>query len=217
MCEKLATIRDRGPREFTVLARGTRDARTRARMLKRAALITGLLAATAGTASAGGTYIGLGIGTAPAISEDTDRVDSDSRALKGILGMRWGQWSIEGTIGTNELVRLNQAGTVFNPHGDLYVLGANAKFNLPLGNNFEAFGKLGLNHLVVRADNEQFNQSGNGLLFGAGFEYKLNLGVGGGSIFVDYTINRASMVNESDKELGDFTTRTWMLGLTIGI
>ncbi len=185
--------------------------------MNRAVLAIGLLAAATGTASAGGTYIGLGIGTAPAVSEDTDRIDSESRTVKGLLGMRWGQWSIEGSLAGNSLVRANDRQT-FVPFGDLYTLGAAVKFNLPLGNNFEAFGRVGLNHLIVRAENEAANTSGNGLQLGAGFEYKINLGVAGGSIFVDYTINRAAMTGDVNEKLEyDLTTRTWMLGLTIGI
>jgi hypothetical protein len=190
--------------------------------MKRAVLAASLLVAMAGTASAG-TYLGLGIGTIPAVSEDTDRIDADSRALKGLVGMRWGQWSIEGSIGGNTLMRDRQSNLeadkpVFVPYGDFYNLGLAAKFNLPLGSNFEAFGRLGLNHLVVRGENPENDVSGNGLMFGAGFEYRLNLGVGGGSIFVDYMVNRASMESETRPGLAtDLTTRTWMLGLTLGI
>ncbi len=212
----MATIGAGAEREFTGLARGTRDARVRARM-KRAVLAIGLLAVTAGTASAGGTYLGIGIGTIPAVSEDSERVDADSRALKGLIGMRWGQWSIEGSVGGNTLSRANDRG-LLQPFGDFYNLGAAAKFNLPLGNNFEAFGRLGVNHMVVRGENEGNDASGNGIQLGAGFEYKLNLGVGAGSIFVDYMINRAAMTGDvNDKVAYDLTTRTWMLGLTLGI
>jgi opacity protein-like surface antigen len=191
--------------------------------MKRVVLAAALVAVLGGTASAGGTYIGVGVGTIPAVSEDTERLDADSRALKGILGMRWGQWSIEGSIGGNTLTRNRQSNlatgsAVFDPFGDFYVLGASGKFNLPLGNNFEAFGRLGVNHMIVRGENEDNDASGNGLQVGAGFEYKLNLGVAGGSIFVDYTINRAAMTGDNNPKLEyDLTTRTWMLGLTIGI
>lgn len=186
--------------------------------MNRVVLAAALVAAIGGKASAGGTYIGLGVGTIPAVSEDTDRIDADSRALKGIIGMRWGQWSIEGSIGGNTLSRTNDNGTV-TELGDFYNLGAAGKFNLPLGNNFEAFGRLGVNHLIIRGENEKFDASGNGVMFGAGFEYKLNLGVAGGSIFVDYMINRAAMTGDAENSKLDYdlTTRTWMLGLTIGI
>lgn len=185
--------------------------------MKRVVLAAALLAAITGNASAGGTYIGVGVGTIPAVSEDTERLDADSRALKGILGMRWGQWSIEGSIGGNTMNRLNDR-QLAQPFADFYSLGAAAKFNLPLGNNFEAFGRLGLNHMIIRGEDEGNDASGNGLQFGAGFEYKLNLGVAGGSIFVDYMINRAAMTGDNNPKLEyDLTTRTWMLGLTIGI
>lgn len=216
VCEAVATIVDRVGHGFDDLVGGTRDALTRARM-KRAVLAVTVLAATTGTASAGGTYVGLGIGTAPAISEDSDRIESDGRSMRGILGMRWGQWSIEGSLGGNELLRFNNNRSAAVPFGDLYNLSASGKFNLPLGNNFEAFGRLGVNHLVVRGEDEGNNASGNGLLFGGGFEYKLNLGVAGGSIFVDYTINRGEMILDATDQTYDLTTRTWTLGLTIGI
>ena len=51
-----------------------------------------------------------------------DRIDADSRALKGFLGMRWGQWSIEGSIGTNSMTR-DSANAITQPLGDFYNLG----------------------------------------------------------------------------------------------
>ncbi|MBA2541125.1 MAG: porin family protein [Deltaproteobacteria bacterium] len=186
--------------------------------MKRAALAVTLLVAAGNAPAHAGTYLGLGIGTAPALSEDVGiGMESDSRSLKGMLGMRWGQWSIEGSIGGNTLTRANARG-VYSPYGDLYNASAAGKFNLPLGSNFEAFGRLGVNHLRIKAENPDNDVSGNGLMFGAGFEYRLNFGVGAGSIFVDYMINRAAMTGDNVERLEyDLTTRTWTLGLTIGI
>jgi len=84
---------------------------------------------------------------------------------------------------------------VFNPdYGTLYNVSGALKLNLPLGNNFEGFGRAGLQHSML-ADAEQ---TGSGHVRQrpadrGGFEYRLNLGIGAGSIFVDYTIGRTSL------------------------
>jgi hypothetical protein len=54
-------------------------------------------------------------------------------------------------------------------------------------------------------------------LVGAGIEYKLNLGIGAGSLFLDYTISNALLEGEDPRLKFDTTTRTWTLGITVGL
>jgi opacity protein-like surface antigen len=190
--------------------------------MKRAALVVATLAAVSGTASAG-TYLGLGIGPSPTVSDDKDRLDAVGRSGKVLLGFGMGRLSIEGSIGRNDMTLADQMGRAI-PYGHLWQASASGKLNFPLGDRFEAFGRAGLIHMRVDAADRPEDRrdalriSGNGFLIGGGFEYRLNLGVGGGSIFLDYTIANADLSSDLSQQLQfDTTTRIWTLGLTIGL
>ncbi len=180
--------------------------------MKRALLTASLLAAASTSASAG-TYVGLGIGTAPAVSEDTNQLDSSGRSGKVMLGNSFGKLAIEGAITKYSMARLSRDVPV--PFGDTYQAAVALKLTFPLGNNFEAFGRGGLHHTWLKTPDPVGDTDGNGMLIGAGFGYHLNLGVGGGSLFVDYQISTAKLTG--DKFMIDMTTRVWMLGLTVGL
>src|SRR5882757_4234706 len=95
-------------------------------------LATGLLAIST-PASAGG-YLGLGLGTQPGVNDEMAKTATPvGRSLRGLGGMRFGNFSIEGA--------LNGFGVATN-RGDqsVYQASVAAKLNLPLGNNFEGFG-----------------------------------------------------------------------------
>lgn len=177
----------------------------------RAVLAVVFVAATSSAASAG-AYVGLGIGT-NAISEENDRLTEDGRSGRLILGTRFGQFSIEGMLSGYGVALVDQSG---NDSMDAYQLSAAGKFNLPLGSGFEAFGKLGIQHTWIGGGSrDDYDVSGRGFLVGAGFEYRLNFGLGSGSILVDYTINKAEL--DGDRFNFDATERAWTLGLSIGI
>jgi hypothetical protein len=226
MCERVATIGDLAGREFADLVRGTTNARVRARM-NCAVLVASTLVALAGTASAN-TYIGIGIGPSPAISGD-DRLESVGRSGKLLVGFNFGvpgrspKFAVEGSIGRNGALFSDQqdgAVTVLQPYGNMYQAAVSGKLNFVLGNNFEAFGRLGLHHIQADASDQPTRRdtldvSGNGFLVGGGIEYKLKLGVGGG-IFLDYTISKAELTNDLSALKFDVTMRTWTLGLTFG-
>ncbi len=180
--------------------------------MNRALAAVMFLAATSSVASAG-TYLGLGIGTAPAISENTDRLSSDGRSGRFLLGMRFARISVEGSVGDYDVL-ISPAGTAM-PYGTAYQASAALKASFPLGNNFEAFGRGGVQHTWINADDGVHDVSGSGYLLGAGFEYRLNLLLGQGSIFVDYQYNKAKL--EGDRLAFDASTRMWTLGLTLGI
>jgi outer membrane protein with beta-barrel domain len=176
--------------------------------MKRALLVaTGLLAISS-TASAGG-YLGLGLGTPPGVNDEMATTAApDGRSLRGLGGMQFGRFSVEGA--------LNGFGVITH-HGDqnVYQASVAAKYNLPLGNKFEAFGRAGLERTWLSLDDDRYNFAGNGFLIGAGFEYRFDLSVTHASIFVDYMIHHASLENTRGKL--DETSRIWGLGFTVGI
>jgi hypothetical protein len=184
--------------------------------MKRACLAVVTLAALTGTASAG-TYLGLGIGTSPAFNEQTEKLDAGSRSGRLLIGTRFGNVAVEGAVGGFGMTIVNNAGLATD-FGDAYQASLALKLNLPLGNNFEAFGRAGVHHTWVSAVNEQNDVAGNGLLIGVGIEYRLNLILGQGSIFIDYQYNRATLEGEGDgaRFVGnaalDSSYRMWTLG-----
>jgi hypothetical protein len=179
--------------------------------MKGALLLTTGLLAISTTASAGG-YLGLALGTQPEVNDElTTRAPNATpvgRSLRGLGGVRLGNFAIEGA--------LNGFGVVTN-RGDqnVYQASVSAKLNLPFGNNFEGFGRAGLERTWLNLDDDRYNLTGDGFLVGAGFEYRLDLGINDVSIFVDYTIHHASLENTSGEV--DETSRIWGLGFTVGI
>jgi hypothetical protein len=172
--------------------------------------------ALAGGSASAGTYLGLGIGSAPEVNEQTERFSSDGRSGKILAGMRFGNVSIEGALGKFDLARTNASGAVL-PFGDHIQASAAGKLSLPLGNNFEAFGRVGVHKTWLRADDmpDANNAEGTGYLIGAGIEYRLNLVVGQGSLFVDYQYNDAKL--EGERFMLDASSRMFSIGLTVGL
>jgi hypothetical protein len=180
------------------------------RSLIAVAIVAASAIAAAPTASAG-TYLGLGIGTAASPGGDIPMTSSDgNRSGRLILGTRFGHLSVEGT---GERYGFFRGVAVYQGN----VLGAALKYSLPLGNNFEVFGRGGLERTWLSTDNPA-GLAGNGWLVGAGFEYRLNLGVTGASVFVDYEHTDTSLVNQSDmKATRDETIGLWTAGVTLAI
>ena len=177
-------------------------------LLVATGLATGLLAVAPATASAGG-YLGLALGSEPGVNDNLARIASPlGRSLRGLAGIRFGNVSIEGalngfTVQTGDFER------------NIYQASAALKLSIPLGNNFEAFGRAGIERTWLNYDDERFDLTGDGFQFGAGFEYRLNAIVSNASLFVDYTIHRTTL--ESTREKVDATSRIWGLGFTVGI
>ncbi len=177
--------------------------------MKTALLLSAGLMALSTTASAGG-YVGLALGSQPAVDDDLGGVATPTgRSLRGLGGFRFGHVSVEGAVNGFGVVTGRGAHTV-------YQLSAAAKLNLPLGNGFEAFGRAGLERTWLNLDDERYNMTGDGFLVGAGFEYRLDFVLTSASIFVDYTLHRATLEDGGAREV-DATTRVWGLGFSVGI
>jgi hypothetical protein len=183
--------------------------------MKRAALLVAILATTSSVASAG-TYVGLGIGT-NALSEDSDRLVEDGRSARLIVGYRFkpmkhGAFAVEGSLGGYGVGLVDRNAPV---KLDAYQLSAAVRFNLPIADNFEAFGRLGLHHTTVGGENAIYDTSGNGFLVGLGMAYKLDLSVGKGAwLTVDYQLNKTQLTGErfQGESALDVLERQWTLG-----
>jgi hypothetical protein len=185
--------------------------------MTRLAAIAVALVALPSVASAG-AYVGLGIGTAPGGSwertmgqADSGDVDGFERTGRLFGGARFSKLSVEG-----------QANRFAMSFGDARgyrgtQLGVGLKLNIPLGNNFEVFGKGGLARTWLSSmDGPTDDWAGNGWFLGVGVEYRLPLKVTSASLVLDY--QRSSSSFDSDGNPGiqfDSSLGMWMLGATV--
>jgi outer membrane protein with beta-barrel domain len=176
---------------------------TRACLLA-AVIVAALVAVGSKSAHAEGSYLGLGVGPAPSLSDD--RFTGDGRSVKALGGMRWGQFSVEAQLGGFDLAVSN---TVIQGS-------VNGKLNLPIADGFEVYGRGGLGHSWLRAAKDVNNQEGNGFVLGLGIEYRLDLTVASGAIFLDYGYNSTTFKDDRDRQL-DLSTRVWTIGFAVGI
>jgi hypothetical protein len=107
---------------------------------------------------------------------------------------------------------------VLTSRGDrnIYQLSAALKLNLPIGNQFEGFGRAGVERTWLDLDDAMYDLSGDGYLVGGGFEFRLNAILADASIFVDYTIHHATLEDARSNSVGA-TSRIWGLGFLVGI
>ena len=182
--------------------------------MKRAVLAVALVAASSGVASAGG-YIGLGIGTGPAVNSDDYDFKVDGRSARLMGGFRFGRISVEAALGGfDQRMQVDPNGGFFYPIR-IYQASISGKYNLPLSDGFEAFGRLGLqrSQLTLEGDS-RFDASGTGVLAAVGMEYVLPTVATKASIWIDYQYSRSSLDGEIVKT--DLSARQWTLGATIG-
>lgn len=185
--------------------------------MKRALVVASVVMAISTVAprgAAAGGYAGLALGAEPGgtlKNSDTDAAvaSPDGRTVRVLGGYRFGNnLAIEAAI--------HGLGVVTG-RGDktLYEVMAGAKFSLPLGNGFEAFGRAGFERSWIDLNDERYNLAGNGFVVGAGFEYQVKLTAVSGSIFVDYNLHRTKLEDERNGKV-DGTLRVWSLGFTVG-
>lgn len=181
----------------------------------RSLLAAALVAAAASTASAG-PYLGLGIGTAASghVGNDaSSQMDDGNRSGKFIAGYRIGKVSI-GTVSVEgSATRFSQM--YRNAANDGTSLAVAAKYSVPLGNNFEAFGRAGLQRSSLST--ALGDLSGNGWLLSAGFEYRIEGVLSGASLFVDYTHNQATYDSGPHTPALDSSASMWMAGATLSL
>ncbi|HEY4241616.1 MAG TPA: outer membrane beta-barrel protein [Kofleriaceae bacterium] len=176
----------------------------------RPALVGLALVASSAPAFAG-VYLGLGVGSSPSVGKDAGQyMTPDSRSGRILAGYRFGHISIEGE------------GIGFGANSqrcdcDVYQLAASVKYSLPLSAGFEAFGKLGLEHMSWNQNGDGYDWSGNGYGGAAGLEYRFSVALTSASIFVDYEIHHATLSHDANPVTMGLTPRMFTLGLTLGL
>jgi hypothetical protein len=179
--------------------------------MKSAAFVaTGVLAISS-TALAGPVsgYVGIALGTQPGLNQKLhDFANPMGRSLRGLGGARFGMFSVEAA--------LNSFDVVTRGYGDRSVteLSLAAKLNVPIDNDFELFGRFGIEETWFDLGDDRVNFSGAGFLIGAGVAYRIKLTAVDLSLFVDYNIHQATLSNM----VGDLevSPRFGALGLIVG-
>jgi hypothetical protein len=165
--------------------------------------------AISSTASAGG-YLGLALGTSPSTNDAMNNVAQPlGRSLRGLLGIRFSNVSLEG--GLNGFNVATQRGDQTVYQGSIAL-----KLSIPIANNFEAFGRGGVERTWLSLGDSTRDLEGDGWLLGGGIEYRLNALVANASVFVDYMYHRTDLSNNAGT-IHDASTGMWGLGFTIGI
>lgn len=174
--------------------------------MKRLSVTTLCLAAMTSTASAG-AYIGLGIGTSARASSDATMMEGDGRSGRLMLGWQIGRFGIEGS-GTRYDVWVAQA-----PF-EATQLAIGLKYGLPIDNNFEVFGRGGLQRTSLNTiSSGGYDADGGGFYLGLGVAYKLPIAAVGASVFMDYQRTWTTF----DNGLGEYdgVAGIWTLGATL--
>jgi hypothetical protein len=180
--------------------------------MKRSFVLGAVLVATMGSVASAGVFGGLGIGT-NGYSDDHSIYQTNGRSGRLFGGYRFAPFSqyfsVSAEAGYEGFgLAVNHSSTSVDSH-EIYVAG---KVSVPFAEGFEAFGRLGGQQTSVSATGVD---SGSGYLYGAGLEYRLNLGGAiTGSIFLDLT--RTTMTLQADRPINSSVDR-WMMGISVGI
>jgi hypothetical protein len=167
-------------------------------------VVTGLALSTPALADG---YLGLGLGTQPSVNDAMmSTAVPEGRSARGLAGVRLGNVALEGALNGFSVIADAE-------DHNMYQLSAALKLSLPLGNHFEAFGRAGLERTWLSLGSGDL--SGDGYLFGGGFEYRLSALIANASLFVDYNYHTATL--EDGRRMLDVTSQSWGLGFTVGI
>jgi hypothetical protein len=152
-----------------------------------------------------GSYVSLGLGGDPALQGDLEAAAGGDAGGNGrlALGQRFGRLAIEASLSRFGI-----------PDDDATAAGIHARLAFPLGGNFEAYGRLGLERLWL-GDSTMTTVSGDasGWVGGGGLEYRLKAPLlGTASIWAELSQDR--FTTEAGAEGG---VRLWTLGATLGL
>jgi len=178
--------------------------------MTRLAIAAALLVASTSAASAG-TYLGIGIGTSADGSLDGgDTIEGAGRSGRLMLGSRFGKLSVEGQAGRFDMMF---TGITYQSTE----VGVGLKVNIPLGDNFELFGKGGVQRTWLSAEvSPMYDAAGNGWFLAGGVEYRLNLGVTAASLVLDYQHASTTFSRSAMAEF-DGSAAMWTLGATVSL
>lgn len=170
-------------------------------------LASAVLLAAAAPAAAG-PYLGLGVGTAPALGDQMPFQPS-SRSGRLELGQRLGPLAIEGAVAGFELVSARAA------EYRSVSLSGGGKLFFNLQGQLDAFVRGGVERTWLTSAGDMTDYSGDGVYYGGGAELRLALPVGATSLWIDYSRHQATLT--SGKAEVDGSSGMWTVGLSVGL
>ena len=179
--------------------------------MKTTWLTVAMLAGISAPAMAG-VFVGVGIGSESKLQDQSGRFTPSGRSerLQGgyAIPLAVGRLSIEGAYTGYDLTR---GGPAFSA-SELWLAG---RYNFPIGNGFEVFGRLGVEHTALDTGDPTADASGNGMVGGAGFEFhpQFKLGVDL-SAFVDFNYSKTHL--DSQRLTGDTSDHLFTAGVSVG-
>ncbi|HEY0193080.1 MAG TPA: outer membrane beta-barrel protein [Kofleriaceae bacterium] len=177
--------------------------------MKSTAVVAAALMSFSATASAG-TYLGMALGTDPSTNDGFASVAQPyGRSLRGLLGFRFGNVALEGALNGFSVTTQRDDQTAYQGSVGL-------KLSLPIGSGLEGFLRGGLERTWLSLDDRKRDFTGDGFLFGGGFEFRLSAILADASIFVDYTFHKTTLENDARQSI-DATSGMWGLGVTVGL
>jgi hypothetical protein len=165
--------------------------------------------AVAATAAHAGPYLGLGVGTAPDMSDEMQGFTPSSRSGRLMLGQRFSVVAVEGAVGGFQL-----AGGARDAQYDAISLSGGGRLNFTLEGPLALFARGGLERTWLKAD-DMPDYRGDGYYGGLGAELRLALPLGETSVWIDYSRHRATL-RSGDSEI-DADNGVWTVGLSVGI
>lgn len=162
-------------------------------------------------ASAGG-FVGLGVGPSPNLSGDeVNDLEGSGRTGRLFLGYRIQHFSIEGQLTANSTTdSLRNQDDYAARHVALY-----GKYSHPIGDGFEAFGKVGLVQSSYGNDDTE-SLSGGGLGAAAGVELRVNLGISAIAFGLEYGLTSVDLELPNGDE-STVRSGQWMLSVSLGM
>jgi hypothetical protein len=168
----------------------------------------GVGAVTAAAPAAAGPYLSLGLGSQPDLADEMQGFEAASRSGRLELGQRFSIAAVEGGLGGYRLTTLGAA------EYDAVSVSGGGKLFFTLSGPLGLLARGGVERTWLRGDGAA-DYSGNGYYAGVGAELRLALPLGDTSVWVDYSVHRATLRSGSDELKAD--SGMWTAGLSIGI
>jgi hypothetical protein len=182
-------------------------------MLRRSLIAAAFLLAAAPAAHAGG-YVSVGVGQAPSLGGDLDKmVSTTGHSGRVGVGMGFGPLSIEAALGEYGVA----APGAVDRNGTALDVSVSAMLRAKLSGGLGVYGKGGLERAsVLVPDGEGTTRAwGSGYVLGVGLDYQLDLAIAKTSIWLEGTRESLDVSTMSASYQGN--AETLMLGLRFGI
>lgn len=168
----------------------------------------GVASITDGAWAHAGPYLSLGLGSEPDLADEMQGFQAESRSGRLELGQRFSILAVEGGVGGYQLsdVRATEY--------DAVSVNGGGKLFFTLAGPLAMLARGGVERTWLRADDFD-DYSGNGYYAGVGAELRLALPLGQTSVWLDYSVHRATLSNGADEM--DADSGMWTAGLSVGI